>query len=504
MLDRLVVRWLLAFGLSFAWLSPSGAEESVKIAFLHVNDVYQVGPIDPNAPRGGLARLSSLVREMKRRLPATLFVFGGDTLSPSVESGLFKGQQMMAAWNAAGVDLAVPGNHEFDFGPEVLRERLAESRFPWLAANLDATPPLPATAPSRLLTLGGVKVGVLGLLTPETVTLSKPGAGIRFAGLLETARREAAVLRQSGAEVVVALTHCTLAEDRELAGSGVVDLILGGHDHHLITELGGHTPIFTAGSDARDVIRVGLRLSRKDTGYHLAGLEWEIIPVDRRWPEDPAVLASNLAFERQLGKLLGETIGETGVALDGRGESLRRGETNLGNFVADAVRTATGSDIALLNGGGFRADRILGPGPLTRRDFMALLPFENPLVGLAIGGAELRTVLEYGLGRRIEAGQSGAMPQVSGLRLTYDPALSPGRRIVSLSVGGQPVDEGKTYRLTTSNYLAGGGDGYPVLAKLPVLRPAEGSPVETEVAIEALRRAGRIAPVVDKRLEVLP
>ena len=170
---------------------------------------------------------------------------------PGIESGLFKGAQMMRAWNATGVDLAVPGNHEFDFGEAVARERFAESRFPWLAANLHADPPLPALKASELRTVGGVRVGILGLITPETVTLSKPGPRIRFTGLLDAARREAAALRAQGAAAVVALTHNTLAEDREIAATGVVDLILGGHDHHLITETAGGTPILKAGSDAR-------------------------------------------------------------------------------------------------------------------------------------------------------------------------------------------------------------------------------------------------------------
>src|SRR5512145_1079043 len=203
---------LLASATGFA--QPTGM---IQVGLIHVNDIYQIAPIDPQAPRGGLARLASLVKAIRQQDPATLFTFGGDTLSPSVESGLFKGRQMMAAWNALGVDIAVPGNHEFDFGESVLRDRLAESRFPWLAANLLAEPPLPAIKPSELRVINGVRVGLLGLLTPDTATLSKPGPNIRFAELLSAAAREVAALRSQGAEVIVGLTHCTLAEDRLLA-----------------------------------------------------------------------------------------------------------------------------------------------------------------------------------------------------------------------------------------------------------------------------------------------
>ena len=476
---------------------------AVEIGLVHVNDVYQIGPIDAKPPRGGLARLAGLVETLRREHPATLFVFGGDTLSPGVESGMFKGAQMMRAWNAMRLDLAVPGNHEFDFGEGVARERLGESRFPWLAANLVAEPPLPMVRASELREVGGVRLGFLGLITPDTVTLSKPGPRILFGDPLAAARREAAILRAQGAEAVVALTHTNLADDRELAASGVVDLILGGHEHYLITELAGRTPIFKAGSDARDALHVRLRFVREGERHHLLGMTWEILPVDGRWPEDAAVKAVADDVERQVGARLGERIAKTTVALDARGETLRRGESNIANYAADAVRAALGADIALLNAGGFRSDRVLDPGPITRRDVLALLPFQNPLLLLAISGAQLRDALEHGLDRRVVHGQSGALPHASGLRIVYDPARPKGQRIVELTAGGRPVAADAQYRLATSNYLAGGGDGYAMLKGLPVLRAAEGSPLETEALLQAMERAGSIAPRTDGRLRAL-
>jgi 5'-nucleotidase len=477
----------------------------VEVGLVHVNDVYQIAPIDPKGPRGGLARLATLVREIRKEAPGTLLVFGGDTLSPGVESGLFQGRQMMAAWNALGVDLAVPGNHEFDYGPEVLRTRLAESRFPWLAANLAAESPLPAVKTSELRVVNGVRVGFVGLLTPETATLSKPGPHIRFAALLATAQREADALRAQGAEAVVGLTHCGLAEDRLLAASGLFDLILGGHDHHFVSETVGRTPIFKAGSDVRDAIHVRLRFAAADGGGHrLTGMAWDVVPVDGRWEEDPAVLAIAADYARRSGTMLDAQVATTAVALDARGETMRRGESNIGDYAADAVRDAMAADVAILNGGGFRSDRLLGPGPLTRRDLLGLLPFRNPLVLLSATGAQLRAALEHGLGKRIERGQSGAMPHVSGLRLSYDPQRPAGRRIVAIAVGGAPLRDDASYKLAVSNYLAGGGDGYAMLKGLPVLRPAEGSPIETEVLIEAMARAGRIAPQADGRLATVP
>lgn len=495
---RLAAILLLGLGL------VGHAAEPVEVGLLHINDVYQIAPIDPKAPRGGLARLATLAREIKRAQPATLLVFGGDTLSPSIESGLFQGKQMIAAWNAVGIDLAVPGNHEFDFGEIAFRAALADSAFPWLAANLHAATPLPKVVPGVLRELGGVKLGFVGLLTPDTATLSKPGPGLRFEELEVALRREAAALKAQGAVAIVALTHNNLDEDRRLAATGLVDLILGGHEHHPIAERVQGRPILKAGSDVRDVIHARLRFERGEGATRLREVVWDLLPLDGRWAEDAAVLAVAADYERQVAGLLTETIGETAVPLDALGETLRTEESNIGNFAADAVRAAMNADIALLNGGGFRIDRIVELGPLSRRDLLALLPFQNPLVLLSITGAQLRAALEHGIDRRVSRGQSGAFPHVSGLRLRYDPKAAAGTRIVDLTVGGKPLDPQARYTLATSNYLAGGGDGYAMLQGLPVLRPAEGSPSETEVLIDAVRHVGRIAPTVDGRLAELP
>lgn len=484
------------------WLQSAGAAEERSIGFIHVNDVYQIAPIDPKTPRGGLARLATLVRETKERNPGTLFFMGGDTLSPSMESVLFKGKQMIAAWNALGLDAAAYGNHEFDFGPEILRQRLAESRFPWLAANLRVVDgaPLPNTFAGRIFELSGIKVGVVGLITPDSANLSKPGKTLAFDDLKASATRAAAELRAQGAQIVVGLTHVSIDDDRELAALGIFDLILGGHEHYMISELVGRTPIFKAGSDARDALHIRLRFGPVGDD-RLRGLTWEWLPLDKNVVEDKAVLALAAAFEKQVEARLGEVIGRTSVGLDGRTASVRSRETNLGNFVADALRQATGAEVALLNGGGLRADRITGPGPLTRRDVRAWLPFENSVVVLGASGKVLRQALEHGLGKMLQNGADGAMPQVSGIKLSYDPGKPAGQRILGISINGQPLEEERTYRVVTTSFLAGGGDAYAMLSALPVLRPGEGSPLDADMVIDAIAAAKLIAPKVEGRIE---
>ncbi|HYP50458.1 MAG TPA: metallophosphoesterase, partial [Pyrinomonadaceae bacterium] len=141
--------------------SNPACDAPTRVTLLHVNDVYQFVPVEGGA-RGGLARLLTLKKQAVKENPNTLFLMGGDTISPSVESITYKGSQMIDAWNTVGIDYAVLGNHEFDFGPDTLRQRMSESKFVWLGANvLDKTTgkTFADTPPFVIREMGGVKIG---------------------------------------------------------------------------------------------------------------------------------------------------------------------------------------------------------------------------------------------------------------------------------------------------------------------------------------------------------
>src|SRR5260221_1300964 len=131
---------LTAPALEFNLISTADAQQQrecpVRVTLLQVNDVYQFAPVDGGA-RGGLARVLTLRKQIMSESPHALYLLAGDTISPSVESNTYQGRQMIDAWNASGLDYATFGNHEFDFGPDVLRERMRESHFKWLAAHRD-------------------------------------------------------------------------------------------------------------------------------------------------------------------------------------------------------------------------------------------------------------------------------------------------------------------------------------------------------------------------------
>jgi len=190
------------------------------------------------------------------------------------------------------------------------------------------------------------------------------------------------------------------------------------------------------------------------------------------------------------------------VPLDARTARLRTAESNVGNFVADAIRARLGADVAVMNGGGIRSNRVLPAGRLTRRDIHGLLPFLNVLVKLEVTGATLLAALEHAVGAYPR--ESGGFLQVSGLAVAFDPSRPPGQRLVEVHVGGRPVDPARRYTLATNEYLARGGDGYTMLAAARVLVGPRDGPGLTETVIAAIERAGAIAPAVEGRIVLAP
>jgi 5'-nucleotidase len=198
-------------------------------------------------------------------------------------------------------------------------------------------------------------------------------------------------------------------------------------------------------------------------------------------------------------------VGETTVALDARQESCRSRETNLGDWLADIYRSSTGADAALVNGGSIRSNTTYGPGPLTKRDILSILPFENPIVKLDVSGRVLRQALEHGLAEIDLSNESGRFPQVSGIRYRYDARRPAGARLVDLQIAGSPAEDGRHYALAVNSYLANGGDGYAMLTGRPYLLAPENALSETAEVIEALAKGSPIAPTTDGRIDrVLP
>ena len=469
----------------------------LHVTLLQINDHYVLEPVD-GGRRGGMARLATVVRDLKRENPNTIFALAGDTLSPSVESALMRGAQMVAALNAIGLDFATFGNHEFDFGPAVLLERMKESKFRWLSANVvdrRSGQAFGGASTEVLVTLGGVRVGLFGLTTAQAGQTSRPGPDVTFAQPVTAAKDVAARLRAQGASIVVAVTHVTMAEDKAIAAAADVDVILGGHEHEPLVAEEGKTLITKAGSDARYLVQVDVWLTREG---RLIERSWRFREVSRRIEPDPAVEALVRDYARRLDRELDSVVGKSSVPLEARSATLRTEETNLGDFVADALRERLGTDVAVINGGAIRTNRTVPPGPLTRRDVLSLLPFTDMVVKLEIRGADLRAALEHGLAQTDRVG--GGFLQISGARAVWDPRLAPGRRIVDVSVAGKPLADDAAYTVAVPGYLVRGGDGYTIFGHAKTIVDAESGPQVSQVVIDAIAARTEIAPALDGRI----
>ena len=495
----------LVLASALAVLAPTASAAPLSLTLVHVNDWDQMAGIEG---AGGAAKIAAVVAEERARAVAggghAVVTFGGDMISPSVLSGIDKGAHMIDLANAVGFDVGVLGNHEFDFGPAVLQARLAESETVWLAGNVSvAGGDFPGTRATTMVERDGYRIGFLGLVTTDTPVISSPGPDVAFAPATEAGARLAAALKASGADIVIALTHQGLGTDLELLRTARdIDVVLGGHDHLLIAQHDGRQAVMKAGSQGRHVGVLTLTIDRVEGRSGATKIVWtpEFRLRSTTGIEGDAALAAKVdAYQARLDETLDVVIGETATELDTRGFLSGSAETAFGNLLADAMREATGADIALSNGGGIRGDTVYPPGTkLTRKTVLTELPFGNKTVVLRVTGAQVRAALENGVSRAEHP--SGRFPQVSGLAFSFDGRKLPGERVTRVTVGGAPLDDARTYTLATNDFLARGGDDYRVFKAAEVLVDSASGKLMAGQLIDHIVVAGTVAPAIEGRI----
>ncbi len=365
-----------------------------------------------------------------------------------------------------------------------------------------ADQPFGGAVPTFIKAVGDVKIGFLGIVTPETHHLSSAGPTVHFADPVAAGKAAAAALRQAGANVVIALTHLNFEEDRALSRAVPgIDVILGGHDHDPITFYEHGVLLHKSGSDARFLGAVDLDIRTEETS---SGKRTSVRPSWRMIANagiapDPAVAAIVKTYNDRLDAELGSVIGKTTVELDSRIDTVRTGEARIGNLIADALRDSLGADLAITNGGGIRGNRVLAAGTaLTRKDVLVELPFGNLEILIELRGADLLAALESGVGG-VEQ-KAGRFPQISGMTVTYDPKAESGKRIREVSVGGRPLAPEALYRVATSDYMAGGGDGYAALSRGKVLTDPRFAKLMATAVSDYIARQGTVAPQLEGRI----
>ncbi len=448
-----LITFIIAF---FASFPAFAGDQTIRI--LHVNDFHGFAEghkrLGSDELRGGVAFLAWRARQLRQEKPSLLLA-AGDMIQGDTWANLFEGKPVIEAMNAMGFDAMVVGNHEFDFGKAVLIERAKEAKFPILAANVVG---LDVLKPYTVKEVGGVKVGIIGVVTEDTPAATHPNnvEGLKFLPVAGTVERYIDELKDK-TEIIIVLSHLGYNADMTLANSVKgIDVIVGGHSH---TRTGKHivvgSTIIVQAWEHGLVLGV-LDLTMKDGKIvDVASRLEEIVPSKtKKQQEDVAHIVDSYA--KQVNAIMGRVIGEAAVDLDG--ENVRVRETNLGNFIADIFKEESGADAAIINGGGIRTS--IRKGNVTVKNIYSVLPFNNYIVAIRLTGQQVRDTLEYGLSG-IEA-KEGRFPQVAGLSFTYSAKRAAGSRLGEIFVNGKPLDPAKQYVVATNDYLAAGGDGYQV------------------------------------------
>lgn len=504
----------LAALLTLAWPSAAGAA-ATAIRILHVNDFH--GFAEPyrapgaDRPLGGLAYLATAIERLRAEQP-TLVLAAGDMIQGNNWANIGRGKGSIEAMNAIRFDAMVVGNHEFDYGQEELKKRMAEASFPFLGANVAG---LDGLKPYLLTTIGGVRVAVIGVVTDDTPVTSHPRntRDLAFEPPAQTVRRQLDALKGQ-ADVFVVLSHLGHPADRELAAQVAgIDVIVGGHSHTRVDVpvMVGRTAVAQAWEHGKALGVIDLTVADGRV-TQVAGRLVAIAPDAD--VADPAVAEIVARYAAQVSALLEAPAGEAAVDLDGT--QVRARETNLGDLVADIVRSTAGADAAIINGGGIRTSIL--KGPVKVKDVYAVLPFDNYIVAVMLTGAQIRATLEYGVSA-VER-EEGRFPQVSGLAFSYSPAKAPGERVVGVTIGGRPLEPDREYSVATNDFLAAGGDGFKAFGD--AVRSSKDFSVQggamrgsklvyndpgrwlRDIVADAFRAAGTVATKVDGRITALP
>jgi 5'-nucleotidase / UDP-sugar diphosphatase len=464
-----MARYTVAMRLLLFLLAPALFAADFTTTILHVNDTHdRIEPtIIQGKPYGGMARLGTLIKEHRKSDPNAIVLHAGDAFQGTFYFTVYEGLADLAFLNAMGLDAMAVGNHEFDRGPAALGTFAANAQFPLLSVNLDvdAEPALKGRfRNSTILTRGRERIGVVGAITPTLPTISNPGPNVHLRELLPSIQAEVDALTKAGVNKIVLLTHVGYAEEQDLARTlHGVDVIVGGHSHTLLGSTtapgwressgpyptvidnldGGKTLVVQAWEGEKVLGRLQVTFDSK--GRVKKWSDSQPIRVDESITEEPTLKALVAAFQKPIAQQRDRKIG---VAETPLGQN-----TVMGEIIADAMLAATAVQktvATFMNTGGVRAS--LEPGDITFGSVIAVQPFNNTLVVMDLTGVQIKQTLEV-----------RAVWVSKGVRYTFDASKPQGSRVSDLTLNGQAVSDGSTYRIVVNNFMADGGDGFAAL-----------------------------------------
>jgi 2',3'-cyclic-nucleotide 2'-phosphodiesterase (5'-nucleotidase family) len=447
-------------------------------------ELFWSGDRDELTTAGGVARIATAIRQIRDERPGgVLFLDAGDTIQGSAAAAWTEGRAVIPAMNALGLDLALPGNWEVVYGKAAMLARAEESRHPWIAANVrDAATGERVFAPYLVREIDGVKVAVIGFTDPDVPERQPPtySRGLRFepADVLPALVEE--VRSTERPDLVVLLTHVGLPKAVALAERlEGVDVILSGDTHERT-----YRPIVRGDTWVVEPGGFGSFLGRLDVtvaGGKVVDRRWELIELraDRfaEAPDVKAIVAETLAPLRdRLDRVVGASR-EPLVRYDVV-------ETNLDAMLSDALREASGAEVALSNGFRFAAPTLAGP--IRERDLWDWYPITTKLKTGRVTGRQIRAFWERELENVFAADPTklfgGWVPRPSGLAIRFEAHAPKGRRVRSITVDGRPLDDDRLYTIVACERE---GDAPDKVCRIPDVADANVLDLD---AHEAVRR----------------
>lgn len=445
------------------------------LTIYHFNDAHSFLKPHPDpatkTERGGVARLASMIKQ-RRAEEEFLLLCAGDIFQGTLFYHFFSGMAEVDAFNMLGIDAMTFGNHEFDRGMDALEKAMMKANFKLLSANLyfGSNPELQKlVSPYVVIERCGLKVAVIGLTTDKLAYVTNPKCLTDVMIMPEAqSLSKAAAEARAVSDVVVALTHVGNMDDVELAENiSNVDIIIGGHTHTALQKPmvvkrrdGTKCIVCQAGQHLNFLGSLKARVYPPQPDGKGPAVEVEsggLIPVDAKFQEDPAVKEVVEQYSKKIGEDVRRVIARIVTPLDGSFKSVRFGESNLCNMIADLMRDYVGADVAFINGGSIRSS-VKGPD-VTTEDVLTAFPFDDMLVSAEMKGKDIVAEIDQTL-KGLQKIPGGFLHVSGGARITIS-----GNLLESFTLNGKPLEPEKTYKVATTDFNANGGDGHVIFAK---------------------------------------
>ncbi len=475
----------------------------VSLDIYSVNDFH--GALLAAGKNPGIAKLGKFLKDQKaKNEKGTLILSAGDMFQGSMDSNLLYGKPVVDAMNEIGFDAMTIGNHEFDWGFEKVNDWMKAAKFDFIASNIidkETNKPVDYLKPYKIYDKNGVKVGIIGLATPETAYKTSPKlvANYTFEDPAKIVNEIVPLLKEEGAEVIVVLSHLgadmnketgeITGEAAELAkGVKGVDAIVSGHTHKTVAGLINNIPIVQAYYNGREAGHINLIYSKDEKKVVGKNVESVSIMAVEGLEDDEAVKAIVDKYQIEIAPVKNLVLGKTVNELNHD----RYKNSILGQWSTDVMREAAGVDIAFQNGGGLRTS--IAAGDITMGNLYEVMPFDNTLFTVELTGKQVIDVLNHGIGNE-EFGDV----QFSGIKVKYDAAKPEGERVVEVTMlDGSKLEEDKLYKVVTNDFMGAGGDKYTMFLEgknaVNTFRPVR------DAFIDAINKAQTIDFEGDDRL----